>query len=506
VKTIILILILISLGFTKTLYVNGSTGNDATTYANNNSGSPWATIARSMWGSTNRASMVSGEAAQAGDTVIVTAGTYTAAGCSNTNTADRWSPVLVPANSGSSGNEIVFMAETDAAHNSSGLSIIQITTAGGITGGEPTIGVVSGKNYIEFNGFKIYETTSVNQDCGIMTLYQGDNVTVKNCEFVGLTVTYQNNHAGIRIEDINDVTIQNNKVHSVHGNYNDHSDAILLYHSDNVLIEHNELYDCGNGIAVKGSEVWRYEYAITIRYNKIYNILDSGFWLMGADADTRTLPTVDAYQNLITDCFKGITVYGALGGSGGGAYGPQPDSMRIVNNTLDNNQRDVQMKYPAAWGQGNIFHGNICNDAASSHVWTDGAVSDIYYSDGSLLFDYNYIDDYAAWGGEALSGVSKATWQGGTYGQDVNSITDTDPGFVADNSNYRLAGGSGALNVIPDTYFDLDNDASYVDNINAGCYVNATDTMGIVGSISGTPPAADPKKWIEYKSDILKVR
>src|SRR3972149_2223784 len=83
----------------KALYVNGSTGNDAVTYANNSASTPWRTIGRAAWGSTTRSSPNSNEAAKAGDTVFIAAGTYTSelnAGTSHT----RYIVLYNPENSG----------------------------------------------------------------------------------------------------------------------------------------------------------------------------------------------------------------------------------------------------------------------------------------------------------------------------------------------------------------------------------------------------------------------
>ena len=94
----------------KTLYVNASTGNDGTSYAANSESAPWRSIARAAWGGTSRNSPNSGEAARAGDTVIVAAGVY----ATNESGSSRNVPVLNPANSGTSGNPIVFQAAPGA--------------------------------------------------------------------------------------------------------------------------------------------------------------------------------------------------------------------------------------------------------------------------------------------------------------------------------------------------------------------------------------------------------
>ena len=60
----------------KTLYVNGTTGNDATTYESNSASTPWKSIARAAWGSTNYTSPNASQAAKPGDVVLISAGIY----------------------------------------------------------------------------------------------------------------------------------------------------------------------------------------------------------------------------------------------------------------------------------------------------------------------------------------------------------------------------------------------------------------------------------------------
>src|SRR5262245_57259652 len=89
----------------KDLYVNGTTGNDSTSYAANSAASPWRTIGRAAWGSTSRTAPVTAEAARAGDTVNVAAGTYV-----TTGTGERYGIAYNPVNSGTSTSPIVFAA------------------------------------------------------------------------------------------------------------------------------------------------------------------------------------------------------------------------------------------------------------------------------------------------------------------------------------------------------------------------------------------------------------
>jgi len=245
----------------KSLYVNGSTGNDETTYANNDADNPWATIGRAAWGSTNRASPVSAQAAQAGDTVFVAAGVYT-----TTGTGERWGVAYQPVNSGSSGNLIVFYAQ--------GMVDLRYSSGSG-----PVIGSSSAA-YIEWNGFFIDEQHAVStSDTGPIII---GSTSANYVRIIGCTIDgngdpgYGDNHNGIRIESTSNAYVANNKIYSVRtsGVNGNNGAGIMFYGSSNAVVEHNEIYDCGSGIFVKGPN-WENDDPnsdITIRYNLIYNI------------------------------------------------------------------------------------------------------------------------------------------------------------------------------------------------------------------------------------------
>src|SRR3989338_6765955 len=92
----------------KLLYVNngGSPScSDNTSYAANDAAHPWCSLLRATWGNTTRTGpSTPSEAAQAGDTVYVTACTY------QTTSFNSRIPVYNPANSGALGAYITFQA------------------------------------------------------------------------------------------------------------------------------------------------------------------------------------------------------------------------------------------------------------------------------------------------------------------------------------------------------------------------------------------------------------
>src|SRR5690606_5256223 len=91
----------------KELYVDVSNGDDAISYADNNASNPWSSLGRAVWGSMNRGNPNSSQAAQAGDVVIVRAGTYS----TNQGTGERYDPIYNPVNNGRSGTPITIRAD-----------------------------------------------------------------------------------------------------------------------------------------------------------------------------------------------------------------------------------------------------------------------------------------------------------------------------------------------------------------------------------------------------------
>lgn len=124
----------------KTLYVNATMGNDATSYENNSVNSPWRTIGRASWGSTNFANPNAGQAAKAGDTVLISAGIYWESGDPN---GTRYSVALNPANSGTAESPIVFR----------GIGLVYVRLNPGVRGA--MIGYASARNYIVWDNFQI---------------------------------------------------------------------------------------------------------------------------------------------------------------------------------------------------------------------------------------------------------------------------------------------------------------------------------------------------------------
>lgn len=444
----------------KTLYVNASTGNDGTSYAANSESAPWRSIARAAWGGTSRTSPNSSEAARAGDTVIVAAGVYS----TNESGSSRNVPVLNPANSGTSGNPIVFQAAPGAR--------VEIRSAG-YAG--PAIGS-NGRNWIVWDGFYIDEN-NVNTvpDTGPVTVWLANNVVLRNLELRGKHATWSDNHNGVRIEASDRVTLEYCLIYNFSMTQaGRNGSAVMTYTSTNVVMQNNTIHTSDGGIFVKGSNVGPF----TIRRNLIYGIRSDGIVFGGIGTPEGSAGAV-VTQNIVRTSNSGVAFIGY------DAYSPQ--NVIIANNTLVGNQAGLFFK-PNTAGYRNIrVYNNIVSNSGVSMQGED--VSDLsnvgiqhnFYHGGSTLGRLNYTN------------YSLAQWQSSLGKDNASPVARTgDPLFVNAGSNdYRLQSGSTARTGGIDIG-DVNGNGSTSDGIAVGAYITGSETIGsgTGGGGGGTPPTA----------------
>mgnify|MGYP003341173535 CR=1 FL=1 len=248
---------LLAQGSGRTLYVNGATGNDATPYAQNSAQRPWKTIGRAAWGSPDRERRNGAEAARAGDTVLVAAGTYAA----GPGTNSRNEILYYTENSGEAGRPITFRAD----------GVVKLA----LSSGRGTIIGAYRRNHITWDGFTINEAEAPSvPDTGPVTIWECDGCVLQNLDIDGNGSDNgrQDNHTGIRIEASKNVTMRNNRIHNVYTGHNPNNGAcIQVYASGGITFEHNEIFKCGSGIFLKGGPPLHIDY-FTVRYNLIYDI------------------------------------------------------------------------------------------------------------------------------------------------------------------------------------------------------------------------------------------
>ena len=233
----------------KDLYVDASTGSDSVSYAQNDVNNPWATVGRAVWGSSNRNSPSSSEAAQAGDTVLVNAGTYNTDAVTNS----RYTPIYNPVNSGRSGAPITIRA-VGTVHLQSNNS----------SGTQPIVGTLD-REYIIWDGFTVDErSVPTRADTGPVVIWNSSNILMENMHVLGVIRNWGDNHNGIRIENSNNIVVRNCRVE---GFNESHGGNITTYNVSHLLLEHNDLSDADDGIFIKGNNPG----PVTIRYNYVHN-------------------------------------------------------------------------------------------------------------------------------------------------------------------------------------------------------------------------------------------
>lgn len=419
----------------KPLYVNGATGNDATPYAQNDAAHPWRTIGRAAWGSANRATPVPAEAAQPGDVVTIAAGTYATAGQNG-----RFAVAYNPANSGTAGAPIVFRAE--------GRVVLQLSSGRG-----PVIGS-DGRNYITWDGFTIDEAQAPPaQDTGSVTVFGARGVVLRGLDITGVIAPWDDNHNGIRLEQATGAIVTQSRIRGIgsQSGYGQNDAAVMLYDSNDTVIEHNDLIDSGLGVFVKGQHDGQTQRRTVIRWNRITGMRSQGLTIGPAARDGRT------YQNLISGCAAtapAIRVFDF-----GTGEGREPVNELIAQNTITG----CGGLYIQGVGQSVVVRGNVL-DARGTALHP---VMAIPASVAGMTFDANvYLGTWAAQVDADGSGrrLTLAEWRA------------TDP----------AAAGAMPGDVL-DT-LDLDGDGATTDRIPAGAVVTGQEVIGRGEVIDPPPP------------------
>jgi hypothetical protein len=455
----------------KTLYVDGASGNDSTTWANNSASSPWRTIGRAAWGSTSRTSPNPNEAARAGDTVIVRAGTY-----AGQATGQRYEPTYNVVNQGTAGNPIVFQAE----------GLVQLTHTG--TLGGPAIGVYN-RDYVTWRGFTVDEATARAQgDSGPAVIWYSNGSSIEDCDIDGNgNPGWNDNHTGIRIVESTNVVVRNNRVTSLQTSEIQNAangSAIQVYYSGAVLIEHNELLDSGSGIFLKapyGPNLSWY----TIRYNLIRDMDDSGI-AIHRSPNTASAPIL-IYQNIVINTNSSPLKIWSFDPSGGST---EPMNAKFVNNTVYNGTEGVRVSGNLVPNAGHVFWNNVIWGGQNYAVNFGGDAS--HFVKSRIDFEHNL---YWSFGNFALvytNGHTLSTWKS-QLGQDNASPAgiNQNPMFVnAAGNDFRLQSGSPARTLGVDR-LDLNNNGSTTDIIPAGAYITGNEVIGRTsGGSNPTAPMA----------------
>ena len=415
-------------------------------------------------GGGSRSEMNSAQAARAGDVVIVRAGHYNV----TSGTGERYAPVYNPANSGSSGNPIVFRAE--------GSVVLSSSTN---TEGEPLIGTYQ-RSYIVWDGFTLDERNiDTKSDTGPVVVWHSDNVTIQNLTVRGITSDWNDNHNAIRVERSRDVLIRNNTLYGTrNAGMNRNGSSIMLYYANSITIEHNEISDSSGGIFVKGANGG----PVTIRYNYLHNIDSEGIAIGGLGTSSEQFGA-RIYQNIVRDSMFGITFIG---------YDPySPANVDVVNNTIHNCSNGGIFFKPNTSGYRDlVFMNNIIVNNTNGIQGED--ISDLSNTSFSNNLYYgNSVQSRIAYNNYSLSG-----WQGSFNKDTVGSMT-ADPSFTdATENNMTLAPNSPAIGAGVDILNLLGQGVS--SEITLGARVTGDEVIGVATSSEPPVTLAPPSPPLLY--------
>jgi len=448
----------------KDLYVDMNDGScsDSYTRAENDANNPWCTLGKAAWGQTAYLAPASypsinstTNAAQAGDTVYVNAGTYVRTG---TSVDYNGNPVYNPVNEGSAGNYITFEAV--------GTVILQDTsTPNVVTTGQPIIGTQN-RDYVVWDGFYIDEhDLNTGRDTGPVGAWGSSFVTFKNLTIIGEEELWDDNHDGIRLENSFDITIYNNNISDFRlypGNEGSQNTAgIATYNTDRVSIYNNTITDCGSGMYIKqGNEGPYYIYKNRI-YADIHGIL------------IQQLTSGEVYQNIVTGGTNSIKIQ-----SYASAYGP--DDLDVANNVFYGSSSRGYHVSSVQYSENIRFYNNIFS--STSGIAIHAATSSNATLSAAVDFEHNHYYNNSTHAQTSSGTYSLSTWKS-TVGQDTvtgngRAGEESNPGFTnAGADDYTLTGGANARDGGVDI-LDLDGDLSTTDSVHRGAYVTGSETIG----------------------------
>lgn len=448
-----------------TLYVNNSGSpscSDGTVKASNTSAAPWCTIYRAARGvAPGGGADVSAQAASAGDIVLVTAGTYSI----NYSSSDYFDVAYDPANSGTSGNPIVFRGV--------GTVILQNTGSG------PLIGAIT-KTYITWDNFTVYEVNAPPLGAPTMAAYgavvvgDSSHVTIERFKFYGDTsYTGGNIHFAIFIAGDN-VDHTNNTVKNSYfqdafawgsdstGRDDNNGGAIMSYGTADLVIEHNEFYNCGEAFFSKNATPIGNP---GIRHIARYNLVresSNGFRLQETN-------DMKVHNNIVRDGRSGSAVrhgvtfqYEAV------------NSAIITNNTFENLQYGFHGNIgvaPDAWVS-NVFNNNIMQTVTTGIYFQSSTAMSGYIS-----FDRNVYYSFTNVGRLSSNYATLGAWRAISGTPDLNSST-ADPQFVNLGANdLHLANNGQAALTLGRVVGSIGGTNG--DTIPAGAYITGNETIGI---------------------------
>lgn len=404
--------------------------------------------------------------AQPGDVVQFAPGTYVTTG------TDSNEPVwAVP--SGTSGNNIVFVAENPSSQNlGTGDTVRSVLTnngsGGSIIGSGPGAG---GADYFILDGFDFPDYQGTDADGAFKTTWFGcSNIKIRRCttdeESMG---TSPFNHGFIfcdRVEylEVYDCIMKNNTGEG------ENASSIMFYGTTHADIYYNTFEGNHTGIFIKGEGTHGKNGYIDVRYNRFINNNDVTISI-GGHQETDPEPAARSYirNNLFYNNYHCVE---------GNQYSTWFSYITIENNTVYESTGSPSTNGSAffyfssnvtAGNTGNIVRNNIISTVGAVWLGEDSrAISSVQLDANQIDVDYNiiYNETYLYFGTPNVTDFS--TWQS-TYNHDENGTHGVDPQFISvDPSNadfLKLQTGSVA-------------EGAASDGDNAGAFETGDETIG----------------------------
>jgi len=371
----------------------------------------------------------------AGDTVLVKEGTYEVSPA----TSDcKWSrPGISPANSGTAAMPIairVFPGHEVVLDNK--------INPDGSDSSCPTIGSRE-SDYVIIDGFTIRNPGTKGVAVFGTSSKRVKGVVIENMIISGVRSDGCGNAEAIRVEHATETIIRNNLIFDAHSTPPGCDGVgVRKYRTDHTLMEHNEIYDVGDGLYDKVNGL-----ANVYRYNYVHDCIRVGIRIRAGGSSGHQDDEV--YGNIVARCRTGITSSGTVAGSSQ----DQNVNTIIYGNTVVDSNKGMSV-------QTDITNNQVWNNI----IYASGARG-IEDDNPSLGYcDYNlYFDSPSA-----------------TCG--ANSLT-SDPQFVntafLTPDDFKLQAASPAIGA-----------GRFGDNI--GAYAIGNEIIGLTGGTTPPPPPPSP--------------
>lgn len=431
-------------GRTPTHYVTAA----ATGSGNGTLGSPW-TMAQAL------------SAAVAGNVIGVAAGVYTRSG----GTLNI--PAFNVTNSGASGNPIVFQAQWPAI-GAYASSLRSKLTNGVTSGNGPTTMGVTGRNYVQWDGFWVDEAVSRAQTgIGPAVLVATTGSAILRCRIDGVQIDYSNdNHSGIWADQAVSCQINSNYIRNIRppSGSSVNSAGIFFWSCRDVQVRNNLIEDCNTGMYVKYNHAGTGFGGIDIRLNRFTRT--STACRVADQSTTGTNPSFFV-QNLIVTSDDGFNF------SFGTDTAVVPRLWTVSNNTFVDVSQGFYVGFQNTTSMADCLILNNLHDAGTRFVyWDDNNTAIAGMTSRGMLWSYNSTRSVTNYMRTATSTYSTPAATQSAIGHGTGGQQFSAGATIFTNrsgGDYTLAVSSPARTA--------SNTSGPV-----GCYITGTETIGLLAA------------------------